>query len=59
MGEKFCIRHRVDWQRKFSSAAEGKEGGETCLPVVDQTCEKTAKLFARAYKRPRGFPWGP
>ena len=42
-----------------NSAAGGEEGGEAYLSVVEYTCEKTANLFARAYKRPREFPWGP
>ena len=32
---------------------------ETYSPVVEQTCKKGAIFFARAYKRPREFPWRP
>ena len=46
-------------KRKFARAAVEEEDWETFLPIVEQTCEKRANLFARAHKRLREFPWGP
>ena len=33
--KKNCVRPWVSWLRKFASAAEVEESGETCLPVVE------------------------
>ena len=53
---------QVAYRGNFPVPMKGRRIGklrETYSPVVEQTCEKRAIFFARAYKRPREFPWRP